>query len=75
MSGTSTTNSSASHCWLTGLRKASSAKVLVVGAGGIGCELLKNLVLAGFHNLVVVSVVPLASDRDRIHISTLNICR
>ena len=32
------------------------AKLLLVGAGGIGCEVLKNLVLAGFNNIEVVSI-------------------
>lgn len=32
-----------------------AAKVLVVGAGGIGCELLKNLVLSGFEDVEIVS--------------------
>jgi len=32
------------------------AKIFLVGAGGIGCELLKNLVLSGFTDIEVVSV-------------------
>jgi ubiquitin-like 1-activating enzyme E1 B len=37
--------------------KVSESKVLLVGAGGIGCELLKNLVMSGFKNIVVVSLI------------------
>ncbi|XP_060848216.1 SUMO-activating enzyme subunit 2 [Rhopalosiphum padi] len=41
------------------------SKVLLVGAGGIGCEVLKNLVLTGFSELEII-------DLDTIEVSNLN---
>ena len=46
-------------------KKLQSARVLVVGAGALGNEILKNLVLLGFERIVVV-------DLDRIEESNLS---
>ncbi|MES1919465.1 hypothetical protein MHBO_001294, partial [Bonamia ostreae] len=40
-------------------------KILIVGSGGIGCELLKNLVVTGFVDIHIV-------DLDTIELSNLN---
>lgn len=36
--------------------KIDNSKILVVGAGGIGCEILKNLVMCGFKEIEIVSI-------------------
>ncbi|WFD18928.1 E1 ubiquitin-activating enzyme [Malassezia caprae] len=49
------------------------ARVLVVGAGGIGCELLKDLVLVGIGHVDIVRRATLTQiDLDTIDLSNLN---
>lgn len=33
--------------------KINKSKILVIGAGGIGCELLKNLVMIGIESIIL----------------------
>ncbi|KAK9136295.1 hypothetical protein Syun_015625 [Stephania yunnanensis] len=47
------------------LEPIKNAKVLMVGAGGIGCELLKTLALSGFTDIHII-------DMDTIEVSNLN---
>ena len=45
--------------------KIQSSKILLVGSGGIGCELIKNLTLSGFRHCATI-------DMDTIDVSNLN---
>ena len=69
-----TYTSAADQALIAGLRDTLGAplvnrilqsKLLLVGAGGIGCELLKNLALCGFRKVHVI-------DLDTIDVSNLN---
>jgi ubiquitin-like 1-activating enzyme E1 B len=47
------------------MEACATCRLLIVGAGGIGCELLKNVVFSGFRDITIV-------DLDTIEVSNLN---
>ena len=50
---------------ISGQKKIFSAKILVVGAGGLGCPLLLYLANSGVQNIGIV-------DHDKVELSNLN---
>jgi ubiquitin-like 1-activating enzyme E1 B len=53
------------HLYKDNYERVVNSKILVVGAGGIGCEILKNLALIGVKSIELI-------DLDTIDVSNLN---